>query len=172
MKQIRLIVAAGMLAAALCGPLPATAAPASDKALKELLEVTQTQKMLEGMRSQFDALMSNAVQQHLKGHTPNARQQAAIDTMRQKTGAIVKASLAWEKFEPMYLRIYRDSFSEEEVAGMLAFYRSPAGQSVIHKMPVLMQKTMGEVQSMMSESAPQMQKLMEEFAAQMKAAGE
>lgn len=169
--KVRHILSTGMLAVLSFGPVLATAAPASDSAINELLEISQARNVVDGMRSQLDALMSNAIQQNLKGQTPNAKQQAAIDAMRQKMVALMQANLAWEKLEPMYLRVYRESLSEEDVAGMLAFYKTPAGQSPIQKMPVLMQKTLGEVQKLMSESQPQMQKAMEEFAAQMKAAG-
>jgi hypothetical protein len=170
--KIRKILTNSVLAALLCGPVFATAAPASENSIKELLAVTQAQNLFEGMRAQFDALMGNGIQQQLKGKTPNAKQQAAIDNMRKKMVALMQGNLAWEKLESMYLRIYRDSFSEEEVAGMLAFYKTPAGQAVVYKMPVMMQKVMAEVQNMMSGSAPQMQKIMEEFGAEMKAAGE
>ena len=76
-----------------------------------------------------------------------------------------------EKLEPRYLRLYKEAFSEEEIAGMLSFYKTPAGRAVIDKMPVLMQQTMLEVQKLISGTIPQMQKIQEEFAAEMSAAG-
>jgi len=43
-------------------------------------------------------------------------------------------------------------------------------QPPINKMPVLMQKSMQEIQGMISESIPQMQKIENNFAAEMKSA--
>jgi len=146
------------------------AAPASDSSIKQLLTVTQAQRLIEGTRAQFDSLMNNAIQQELKGKTPNAQQQEAIDKMRKKTVEVMQGELAWERIEPMYLRLYKESFTEEEVIGMLAFYKTPAGQAVINKMPVLMQKTMIEMQKMLSGMAPRIQKIQEEFVADIKAA--
>lgn len=150
--------------------MAAMAAPPSDGSLKQLLAVTQARKLLDGMRAQFDSLMNNAIQQELKGKTPTAKQQQAIANMRKRMVALMQGALAWEKIEPMYLRLYKESFTEEEVAGMLSFYKTPAGQAVINKMPVMMQKTMLELQKMMSGMAPQMQKIQQDFVAELKAA--
>jgi len=146
------------------------AAPASESSIKQLLAVTQAQKLLDGMRVQFDSLMNNAVQQALKGKAPTPKQQQAIEDMKNRMVALMQGELAWEKLEPMYLRLYKESFTEEEVAGMLSFYKTPAGQAVIYKMPVLMQKTMLDIQKMISVVTPQMQKIQENFIAEMKAA--
>ncbi len=148
----------------------AMAAPASESTIEELLVVAQAQNLLDGMRAQLDSLMNNAIQQSLKGKTPNAKQKQAIANMQNRMVSLMQGELAWEKLKPMYVRLYKESFSEEELTGMLAFYKTPAGQAVIQKMPVLMQKTMLEVQKMLSEATPQMQKIEADFIAEMKAA--
>ena len=165
MKVIRTI-----LIVLLFGATTAVAVPASESSIKELLAVTQTQKLLDGMRAQFDGLMNNSIQQALNGKTPTDKQQQAINKMRKRMVAVMQGELEWSKMEPMYIRLYKESFTEEEVAGMLSFYKSPAGQAVIYKMPVLMQKTMLEVQKMVSGMTPKMQKIEEEFVAEMKSA--
>ena len=149
----------------------AAAAPASDATIRELMAVTQQRKILEGMRSQFDAMMNGAIQQALKGKAPNAKQQKAIDRMRDRMLAVLKDTTSWEKAEPIYLRLYRESFTEEEIAGMLSFYQTPAGQAVINKMPILVQKSVGEIQKLLAAVSPQMQKIDQDFVAEMKAAG-
>lgn len=157
------------LMALLCASTTAMAAPASEGSVRQLLAVTQAQKLLDGMRAQVDALMNNAVQQELKGKAPSASQQQAITHMKNKTIALLQGELTWEKLEPMYLRLYKESFTEEEVAGMVAFYKTPAGQAVTNKMPALVQKTMLEVQKMSSGLVPKMQKIQQDFLAEMKA---
>ncbi len=149
----------------------AMAAPASDSSIKELLAITQSQKLVEGMRRQFDSLMNNAIQQAVRGNTPTAKQQHAISTMKNRMVALLDGTLVWEKLEPMYMRLYKQSFTEEEIAGMLSFYKTPAGQAVISKMPGLMQNTLLEVQKMVSGLNPQMQKIQQDFVTEMAAAG-
>ena len=55
---------------------------------------------------------------------------------------------------------------------MLSFYNTPAGQAVSHKMPLLLQNTMTEVQKMMADMSPKLQQIQDECVATMKAAGE
>lgn len=148
----------------------AMAAPASEGSIKQLLAVTQAQKLVDGMQGQFDSLMNNSIQQALKGKIPTAKQQRAIDNMKNRMVSLMQGELAWEKLEPQYIRLYQESFTEEEVAGMLSFYRTPAGQAVIDKMPMLMQRTMVDVQKMIVGITPQMKKIQEDFVAEMSAA--
>ena len=116
--------------------------------------------------------MDNTVQQALAGKTPTAKQKQAIFNMKNRMLSVMKGELVWEKLEPMYLRIYSEAFSEEEVAGMLSFYKTPAGQAVIVKMPVLMQQTMVEVQRMLEGATPKIQKIQQDFVAEMESLGE
>lgn len=148
----------------------AVSAPASENSIKELMSVTQMQKLLDGVRAQVDSEFNNAIKQALKGETPSHSQQQAIDNMKDRMSALIQGELTWEKLEPMYVSLYKESFSEEEVAGMLSFYKTPAGQAVIYKLPVLTQKTMLEIQKIISGVTPQMQKIQKDFLAEMKAA--
>ncbi len=157
------------LAVLLCCSTSALAAPATDASIKELLAVTQAQRLVDGIRSQFDSLLMNTVQQALKGAVPTANQQKAIDKMRNKVIAIMQEEFCWEKLEPLYLRLYKESFTEEEVAGILVFYKTPAGQAVINKLPALTQKTMLEVQQLVMRMNPQLQQIQQEFISDLSA---
>jgi hypothetical protein len=148
----------------------AFAAPASEASIRQLLEVTQVRRLLDDIRQQTYALMNDIARQATRGQAPNAKQQAAIAKMKQKMIGVMQAELAWEKMEPLYLRLYQETFSEEEVASMLDFYNTPAGKALVVKMPALVQKTMHEVQAMVSALTPKMRQIEREFVDEMKAA--
>jgi hypothetical protein len=124
------------------------------------------------MNTQLDESMSAGIRMALGDRKPTPKQQRAIDNMKDKMLVVMRGELAWERMEPLYIRVYRESLSEEEVAGMLEFYRTPAGQALIRKMPLMMQKIMPEIQGLMSSAMPKMQQAQREFMAEMKAAGE
>ncbi|BBP02333.1 DUF2059 domain-containing protein [Sulfuriferula nivalis] len=166
MRIIKITIATVLLLSATV----ATAAPADENSIKQLLAITQAQKLVAGMLNQVDAMMSMSIQQALKGKVPNPGEQQAINNMKDKMVVLIHGDLAWDKVEPMYIRLYKDTFTEEEVAGMLAFYKTPAGQAVIQKMPVLMQKSMFEVQNMLSQDRPKIQKIQQDFLVELKAA--
>jgi hypothetical protein len=69
----------------------------------------------------------------------------------------------------MYVRVYQKTFTQQEIDGMLAFYKTPAGQAVISKMPAAMQNTMNEMQQLMGPVMQKMQRLQQDVVAEMKA---
>ena len=147
----------------------AMAAPASEDSIEQLLAVVQAQKLLDDVLNQFDARMNSTVQQTLKGKTPDTREQQAINNMKSKMGVLIREELSWEKIKPIYIRIYKESLTEEEVAGILSFYKTPAGQALIHKMPVLQQKTILEIRILIDVLMPRMTKIYQEYDAELNA---
>jgi hypothetical protein len=126
--------------------VPALAEPASEASVREL--------------------------QAVEDKTPTPRQQQAITNFQNRVAGLMKDQLSWAKFEPMYLRLYQQTFTEEEVKTMLEFYKTPGGQALISKMPLLMDNLMREMASMLADVKPKMQSIQQDFAAEMKAAGE
>jgi hypothetical protein len=74
----------------------------------------------------------------------------------------MKQELSWQKLKPLYVQIYRESFEQEEVDGLVAFYASPAGKAMLDKMPTVMQKSMAITQPLMQSLIPKMKSAMEE----------
>jgi len=146
------------------------AAPASDASIKELVAITEMRKLIDSIPAQLDAQMERSIQQKLAGKTVTPAQQQAVDNLKKKFSALFANEYSYDKLEPKFFPVYRETFSEEEVAGMIAFYKTPAGQAVIHKMPTLMQKTMAMVQEWMMQLMSQAQKIEQEFQAEIKEA--
>ncbi|HEX8776554.1 MAG TPA: DUF2059 domain-containing protein, partial [Rhodanobacter sp.] len=56
-----------------------------------------------------------------------------------------------------------------EVDDMIAFYKSPSGQSMVAKMPAVMGQAMENVQIKMATLMPQLRQISEDTASQLKA---
>jgi hypothetical protein len=67
------------------------------------------------------------------------------------------------------ISIYVTVFSEDELKGMLAFYKSPVGQAVISKMPAVMQQSMALMQKRVPGLQEQIIKISEELDEEIKA---
>lgn len=154
----------------LLAPAMAWAAPATDASLKELMEVSEMRKLADTIPAQVSSSMDVLVQQTLQGKEPTQRQQQAIDTMKKRFSALMAAEFSYEKLEAQYLPLYRETFSDEEVAGLIAFYKTPAGQAVIHKMPTLMTNIMQMQQKILMPLMPKVQEIANSFANEMKEA--
>ncbi len=166
MRLYALILAAWLLSPA--GAL-AQDVPADEAIIRELLAVTESEKMLDGVYAQMDAMMVQAMQDALGGKAVTAEQQALLDEMRERMVAIMRESVGWEVLEPMTIDIYRKSFTQQEAQGMLDFYRSDAGRAVIAKMPLVMQHTMTAMQEQLKIMFPRIQEVQKDIIARLKA---
>lgn len=166
---IFLLCASFVYAAENPAPAPsATANPPSEASIKQLLEVTQARKLVDSIMSQMDNLMQQAVVQAAAGREIPESVQKEIDRQRAEMIAMMKELLDWQKLEPMYVRTYQKTFTQPELDGMLAFYKTPAGAAVVNKMPAIMQSTMDEMQGMMGPVMEKVQRLQQDVVVRMK----
>jgi uncharacterized protein len=153
-----------------CTTAFAAEVPASEASIKEMLQVTEARKMVDGMFPQIEALMKSAMQQAAKGRTLSPSEQKAADHMLSEIMTEMKAELNWDDLEPLYVSVYQKSFTQSEMDGMLAFYKSPAGAAVIRKLPVVVQQTMIAMQQRMGPMMQRMQKAIQDSVSQIDAA--
>ena len=66
------------------------------------------------------------------------------------------------------MRVYKKSFTQQELDGIIAFYKTLAGQAAVNKLPVVMQNTMAEMQQMMQPIMSKMRQHGQEVAAEVK----
>jgi hypothetical protein len=119
--------------------------------------------------AQMENLMQQSVAQATRGQPIPPKVQKDIDQRRAGLAGMMKELLDWKKLEPMYVRIYQKTFTQQEVDGMIAFYKTPAGQAVISKMPFAMQNTVDEMQALMGPVMQKMQQMQQDVVAEMKA---
>jgi hypothetical protein len=102
--------------------------------------------MMKGMLAQMDKDMP-------------AEQRAKVGEMQGKMMALVAGSLS--KAKPALAKVYTDTYTEEEIDGILAFYKSPAGKAFLQKMPEVMQRSMPVMMKMMGDLQPEIKTMME-----------
>lgn len=141
------------------------AEPATDASIRELMEVTRAREVLEQTRETTEKQLAESFQK--SSRSPQGAEHITQEA-HEKLRALVREELSWEKLEPVQLRIYRDSLTEEEVQGMIAFYRTPAGQALAKKMPVVAQNSMNEVQGKMRSVMQKAMAIARESVAQLK----
>lgn len=145
------------IAIAALAPSVALAEPPKPETIEELLVVSKAQTMLDSVYKNVDESMAVSMNQALS-QLPgdNEEKRAYAESFSRKMSKIMRDELSWDSLKPMYVRIYSDSFTQEELVGVLDFYKTPAGQAMVNKMPLVMQKSMAEMQQRMG---PMMQKI-------------
>lgn len=155
-----------VLILSLC-PVRAADQVPTDASMRELLEVAGARKLIDGLLPQIQAQVKAGMVQGLRGHEPTPAEQKMMERILEKVSGVMKEELAWSKLEPIYFRMYRQSLSQEEIDGMLAFYKTPAGQAMIKKLPLLMTSVMSEMQGMMGSMMTKVQGIVSEAQAEM-----
>ena len=121
-----------------------------------LLEATHSQRTLDEMFATIDGMMKQNMQAAAAGRPVTPEQQRKAELMSAKVAQIFREEMTWPKLEPLYVQIYQQTFTQEEVDGLIAFYRSPVGMAYVDKLPTLLRSTVAATQSLMG---PMMKRL-------------
>ena len=93
--------------------------------------------------------------------TPEQKKQ--ITDFQQRVMDVVDQKIGWKALEPDFITLYASTYSEEELDGIVAFYKSPVGQRMLEKTPELMTKSTQITQQKMSELQPQLNQMVQDF---------
>jgi hypothetical protein len=140
-------------------PFGAAWADEASKAAKveEMFRVTKSEAMMERSLAQVRAMQQAQAAKLDLGTDPAKKQQAT-----EAINKLVTEHLGWEKLKPRFVALMAEAFTDEELDGILAFYRSAAGKAMVEKMPQFMAKTMGIVQGAMQEMEPEVRRIVDE----------
>lgn len=128
---------------------------AKKQKLDELLTLMNADALIDSIYSQMDQMIMG-LEQHL-GVKPSEK--AIFNEHSNKTTQIIKQEMSWEKMKGPMIDIYMKHYTESEIADMVTFYKTETGQSMIKKMPLVMNDTMMMSQSLMKDMMPKIQQL-------------
>jgi uncharacterized protein len=134
----------------------------SVESVETMLRLTKAEALTDSMYAGMDDMMKQMITQSLGNKKLTAAQQRALDQLPAKIVLSMKEDFKWETMRPIYIKMYRETFTQNEVDAMNAFYQTPTGQAMIEKMPVVMQKSMQLTQDMMAKSMPRFMQIIEE----------
>lgn len=128
--------------------------PASEASVREILRMTNVERLIEGMFPQMEAMMKQGMDQ-ASAELPLSEQEkkaarAFAESFAQKILESMREEMTWAKLEPVYVAIYQRAFTQEEIEGLVAFYKTKTGQALIKKTPQVMQESMLASQQMMA----------------------
>jgi hypothetical protein len=153
MKHVALFTAGILLTTSL-----ASAQGLSKEAnIERLLELTNGQATMNQVFEQMQAAMAPTIP---ASATPEQR--AKAQELQSKILDLMKSRMSWEKVRPAYVKAYSETFSEEEINGILAFYESPAGRAMQANMQIFISKVMALSQALASELIPEIERITKE----------
>ncbi|OEY99933.1 MULTISPECIES: DUF2059 domain-containing protein [Stenotrophomonas] len=149
------------VALALAAVAPALAAPPSDADINRLLAASRAQNMLDSMVPRMEEMQRQQFLQIAQQRKLDEAQKVQLQRIEQRSKETIRQALSWQQLRPMYVDLYKKTFSKEDVLAMAEFYESSAGQSLLDKTPALMQNAMVAIQDRMQPLFVDLQKDLE-----------
>jgi|AntAceMinimDraft_17_1070374.scaffolds.fasta_scaffold04442_5 hypothetical protein len=135
--------------------LAAEADVPSEDSIKELLELMETEKILEQTMEQMEQIMQVTVAQSMQGQSMSAEDQEDVSEMQSTMMEWLSEELNYDFLLEMYIPAYKETFNQLEVDQLIEFYESPVGKMFVKKQPQLMQSFMQRYQK---QIGPMMQR--------------
>lgn len=71
--------------------------------------------------------------------------------------------MSFNRMHDEYVKLFTDVYTVEELRGMVSFYESPVGRSMVEKQPIIINRTMTLTQERMKVLIPELNRMAEEF---------
>jgi hypothetical protein len=144
------------------GVISVTAQESQRRALAE--ELLTVMKMQDAIEKSFD-VAKQMIPAQMEKMAQEAGDTAAPADMQGLTGRMmdmIAEEFSWNKLKADYIALYAETFTEQELKDMVAFYKSPAGQAYINKQPELMKRSMELTQKLMMKIMPKIRAMTED----------
>jgi hypothetical protein len=161
----RLLIAVWLMLSA----TTALAAPPSDADIERLLKASRAESMLSAILPQMEEMQRQQFEQITAGKDLTSEQKADVERIQARTNEIVRKTLAWDQMRPLYVEVYKKTFTSEDVKSISKFYESPAGKNLLDKTPALMQNLMGAIQQKIIPMIEELQTELKESTREMPA---
>ncbi|WP_419805516.1 DUF2059 domain-containing protein [Terriglobus sp.] len=146
-----------VLALCLCAlPLSLRADDASKRTkVEEMLTLSKVDSISKQMLANVPDRVKQAASRQMLVQTATSPEQKKItQDYLDQMGTIAQKGASWDTVHPKLVALYMQAFTEPELDGILAFYKTPPGQALIAKTPELSGKTIETLQSTVSAMEP------------------
>ena len=154
---------AALILFVLASSLAARADDASHRAkAQEMMSILQSQQMVknvaDGLKNQFTEAGKNVI-----GVNPTAEKQAHAAEFVKRAGQMIDTQMSWSVLQPAFTDIYVKNFTEEQLNGIIAFYKSPAGLALLTTMPTVNNQISQFGNQKINDLKPQLKQLYDDF---------
>jgi hypothetical protein len=151
------------IAAALLTLPSAHADEASKRAkVEKLLSLSKIDVMIGQVAGQMTASFNNA---SAKSASKPGFTQAALDKLNANVDGMIHDAFSVDHLKPAMVQAYMDTYTEDELDGIIAFYLSPAGKAFVAKSPQVSQRENQILRQQAAELQPKVQAATQEFEA-------
>ena len=124
--------------------------------------ILHTQSMVRNISDNLKKKVADTADQ-VAGPAPTEAAKAKVAEFEKKANQIIDAQLGWEVMQAGFTDIYAKNFTEDQLDGIIAFYKSPAGTALLQTMPTVNDQMSQFGNSRMATLQPQLKPLFDDF---------
>jgi hypothetical protein len=128
---------------------------------EELLTLLKVKENIERSLGAMQQMVNSQLERLMPADASSAAA-ADMKTRLNKVMEMVNQELTWDKMKKDQIALYADTFTEQELKDMIAFYKTPSGKAFIDKQPELLKKSMEITQKLLGEVIPKIQAMVKE----------
>jgi uncharacterized protein len=126
---------------------------------KEFMELTHVNKMMD----QVEAHVLQMEDQIIAGMQIPAGKEKEAAAFQEEVHKTVVEIMDFEQMRKEYIELFTSVYTEEELRGMIGFFKSPAGQSMLEKQSMVIQQALEISQNRVGVLIPELQRMTAEF---------
>jgi hypothetical protein len=135
------------------------------KLAEELLTLMDVQNKMDQMVNTIKQMQMAQLQ---RMNIPPEASEMAKSFQSQMMDLMAK-EMNWDNVKQDYISVYVDTFTEQELKGIIGFYKSPAGKAFVKKSPEMMKRSMDISQKRMERITPKIQEMTKKMMEELKA---
>ena len=150
-----------VICALLCSPFACADDASKAAKVEQLLAAMNVEQQQKEMMDQMSQMVIAQVKEQMsrQGNVSPA-EMSKMEDKQKRLFALIADQTSWQKMKPIFVKAYSDIFTETEIDGIVAFYKTPAGKAMVEKQPALNTKIMATVQAQMADMMPQIEAIM------------
>jgi hypothetical protein len=163
-----------LITLAACGVLlraqtpPPKISPAKAALIEEMIDETKPDAIIQQSLGQMKAAFSQSFEsgfnsQVTQNHEDPAKYQKELRAFEDKMFGLISDRMSWARLKPKFIVMYDETFTQQELSDIVAFYKTPSGKSLLRKLPELMTKGSQVGQQEMMGVVPEIQQMTKDF---------
>jgi hypothetical protein len=129
---------------------------------EEMMTLLHAERLVEQISANLKKQVSDAANKVI-GPSPTPEQSAQAVDVENKAFKMIDDQIGWKAMEPGFADVYAKNFTDAELDDIIAFYKSPAGEALLVKMPQVNTQVGEFGSSKMATLEPQLKQLFQDF---------
>ncbi|WP_295462124.1 DUF2059 domain-containing protein [uncultured Pseudomonas sp.] len=155
-KTLRTLGAVIMLASASSFALADAKSHAADA--ERFLKLANADKLTTPVYAQVQQLFA---QHFAQAKAPGKK--AVLESYTARANQALDSTIGWDKIKPDMVKLYTDTFTEDELEGLIKFYQSDLGKKMLATLPRLSAQSAELTQAKLEQAVPKVNGILAEM---------